>query len=86
MRFDPLPSPLPGARLWSAKTGGYIFVIMHEDGTQLVPEDRAEWTGYTATYTNPKIKGPVRIDGLWQSFAAAEQACRDTWRQLRKQN
>lgn len=88
MRFDQLPSPVPGMRAWGADVGEYHFVISHEDGEHLKPQDRAEWVGYTASYKSRagRNASAVRIDGLWQSFTAAEQACRDAWRQLQNKN
>jgi hypothetical protein len=82
MRFEPMPSPLPGMRLWGAKTGGYQFVISHEDGATLKPADREEWVGYTASFKDPSATKPVRL-GRWQSLASAEDACRRAWRQIR---
>lgn len=92
MSFEALPNPLPGMRAWAASAAGYSFVITHEDGTNLrTSADRAAWVGYTAS-VKPlggfvgTIQPPTRIDGLWQSFAAAEKACRDTLRQLRRKS
>lgn len=88
MRFEPIPSPLPGMRMWGATVGQFHFVITHEDGATLKPEDRAAWVGYTASYKSYENRHApaVRIDGLWQSLTAAEQACRDAWRQLKRKN
>ena len=87
MHFDELPSPVPGMRLWGAKVGKHHFVITHEDGQNCRPGNHAEWVGYTASLS---IEGhsaeATRIEGLWQSFTAAEKACQDAWRQLRVQN
>ena len=88
MQFGKLPSPFPGMRLWGAVVGRFHFVISLEDGTKLRPEDREEWIGYTASYKSYEGRNalPVRIDGRWQTFTEAEQACRDAWRQLRLTN
>lgn len=74
--------------IWGADMGGYHFVISYEDGSQLRPEDRAEWTGYTASFKSLKGRHgqAVRIDGLWKSRAEAERACQAVWRQLRQQH
>ncbi len=88
MRFEQIPSPLPGMRLWGASMGRYNFVISHEDGKNLRPEDRAEWTGYTASYKpyEGRDHKAVRLDGRWQRFVDAEQACWAAWKQLRQQH
>lgn len=41
MRFDEIASPIPGMRCWIAGVGRFHFVIAHEDGSTLKPEDRA---------------------------------------------
>lgn len=86
LRFTQLPLRLRGMRAWGADAGLFHFVISHEDGTQLRPEDRAEWVGYTASYKSflGRNVEPVRIDGLWKSFAEAERACEDALKQLRR--
>lgn len=86
MHFKPLPSPKPGVRCWGADAGRFRFVISQEDSTKLRPRDKPDSAGYTATYKsneNPRASA-VMINGRWQSFTAAEQACRDTWQQLRQ--
>lgn len=85
MKFRELPSAVPGMRCWGADVGRYHFVITFEDGHNLRPGDRAEWVGYSASFKSyeGRNKDAVRIDGMWQSFVAAEEACRQTWRHLR---
>lgn len=83
MRFRELRPALSGMRVWGERVNGYTFAITYEDGRKLRTEaDRKKWVGYTASYKNGS-SGMIRIDGLWQSFAAAEEACRVTLRQLR---
>lgn len=74
--------------IWAADVGRYHFVISHENGTNLKPEDRAEWVGYTASFKSyeGREQPPVRIDGRWDVFTAAEAACVARWRQLRNLN
>jgi hypothetical protein len=76
---------VPGMRAWGAVASRHQFVISHEDGTQLRPEDRSEWTGYTASYksVDHTRQAAVRLDGRWETFAEAERACREALRQLR---
>lgn len=85
MRFDEMPPIVSGMRSWGANVGGLTFVISHEDGAHLRPEDREAWTGYTASYRDRTARRPttIRIDGRWERFVDAEKACRDTWRSLR---
>lgn len=86
MNWKELPSPFPGMRVWGVDCGNFHFVISHEDGTQLKPQDKLEWTGYTASYKSYKGRNAqaIRIDGLWQTKAEAEQACLKAWKQLRQ--
>jgi len=90
MRFAEIFSSAlpPGMRSWVCDMGNYHFVITHEDGTSLRPEDRAEWVGYTASWKSysGRNAASVRIDGRWQTFTACEAACHEAWRQLRTQN
>lgn len=84
-----MPSPLPGMRAWAASDGGYNFVITHEDGSSLrANADRKAWVGYTASYKcfRGRKLPAVRIDGLWQSFEAAEQACKSSLRQMKQKS
>jgi hypothetical protein len=73
-------------RAWGADAGRWHFVISHEDGEQLCPEDRAEWVGYTASYKSYEGRhgAAIRIDGRWEKFTEAEQACADTLKRLRR--
>ena len=32
MRFEPLPAVFPGQQMWGAKSGGYSFIILSDDG------------------------------------------------------
>jgi hypothetical protein len=86
LRFEALPSVLPGMRAWGADADLFHFVISFEDGTQLRPGDRAEWVGYSASYKSHlgRNAAAVRIDGLWRTFAEAERACSDALAQLRR--
>ena len=88
MHFVELPSPLSGMRIWGAVVGPFQFIIALEDGSELLPEGRDEWTGYTASYKSHEGRNvqTIRIDGRWHKFIDAEQACRATWRQLRLAN
>ena len=86
MHFEETLSVLPGMRCWAANCGRYHFVITHEDGASLRGSAKFAWTGYTASYKSlgNSYSPAVRIDGLWQSFKAAEKARADCWRQLRQ--
>jgi len=87
MTFEEFSPPLPGMRAWAANCGRYHFVITLEQGRPTwSAAERAEWVGFTASYKSWKSRDQpaVRIDGLWQSFEAAQQACADAWQQLRQ--
>ena len=88
MIFEPLPSVVPGMRYWGAVMGRFHFVITHEDGSNLKPEDRSEWVGFTASYKSyeNRMAPAVRIDGRWQSLTAAMQACVDAYCQLKRKS
>lgn len=74
-------------RVWQAVHGGYSWAIVFEPGlSSWTDEERKEFVGYTASYRRVghlSSRETIRIDGVWQSFAAAEAACRRTWRQIR---
>lgn len=86
MRFEPLPQFVPGMSAWGWKSGAFQFVITHEDGQTLRPEDRSEWVGYTASYKDTSKAKPFtnRIGGVFASFTEAENACVSEWRRLRQ--
>lgn len=86
MRFEQLPDPMPGMRAWGADVGRFHFVITYEDGSNLRPEYRVEWVGYTASYKSYEGRNhqAVRLDGRWPKFTEAEDACKAAWRQLRR--
>lgn len=84
MNWKELPNILPGMRTWIAISHNYHFVISHENGKNL-KENKKEWIGYTASFKSyeGRNKPAIIIDGLWQSFTAAEQACNNTLKQLK---
>ena len=75
-------------RCWVNRVNHYSFVITleMEDGPKF-----DKWVGYTASWKNTKFdltphgKQPAnRIDGgPWKTFKEAEDACTNTYRQLR---
>lgn len=86
LRFKAMPDPLPGMRSWCADAGDHHFVITHEDGSTLQSDaDRKEWVGYTATFksSHGRNQQATRVAGIWQSFAEAEAACKQTLRLLK---
>lgn len=87
MRFDELPTWWPHTRTWGARMGKLQFLIVYDDGGgNLSEEDRWIGNSYFATYQDHTAPSPrtVHIEGLWKSFAEAERACEDVWRQLRR--
>lgn len=90
MKFREVPSPVPDMRVWSCASGGFSFVISHEQRVDV----GAEWTGYTASWKSLSASMRAfgsqpanRIDGgPWKTFGEAERACSETLKQLvRKQ-
>lgn len=79
MRFSEISLSLipPGMRSWVADEGDYHFVIAHEDGATLTPQDRAEWVGFTASWKSYEGRDgePIRVDGRWGTLAEAAAAC-----------
>lgn len=81
-----IPS-MGSVRIWQAVHGGYSWSIMFEPGVSTWSEEqRAKHVGYTASYRLTKhnrSSQTIRIDGRWDSFTKAEDACKTTWRQIR---
>ena len=78
-------------RCWGATHGGYSWVISYDPGMpNWSDEDRRKWQGYTASYRRldqHSSKETIKIDGgPFQTFSAAEDACKKIWRGLRNPN
>lgn len=80
---------LQEVRIWQAVHGGYSWSIMYEPGVPGWPdEEKKKWIGYSCSYR--KIAGPqnsshtIRIDGVFDTFAKAEDACKRQWQQIRR--
>lgn len=90
----PLNIALPhmaSVRIWQAIHGGYSWAIMYEPGApNWSDEERKKFVGYSASYRRADqnvSSATIRIaGGPWPTFAAAEQACKSTWRSLRQIN
>ena len=88
MPFNVAIPSIGNIRLWQAVHGGYSWAITYEPGLpQWNDEEKTKHIGYTASYRradHSKSSQTIRIDGgPWDSFAKAEQACQQTWRQIR---
>jgi hypothetical protein len=77
-------------RSWGATHGGYTWVISYEPGFAFwTDEQKAKFIGYSASYRLIGQSGSASIKvegGPFTSLAAAESACRATWRQIRNPN
>lgn len=88
MRFVEVPVLVPRMRAWQARVGGFSFVITYEPNKD---EGFEDFTGYTASWKNMAADMTAfgsqpanKIDGAWEKFADAEDACRATLKQLRR--
>jgi hypothetical protein len=84
---DALPD-MKQVRIWRAYYGGYSWVISYDPGHKTWDADeRQKWAGYNASYRkegHTNSSETITIEGgPWHSFAAAEGACLQRWRQLR---
>lgn len=78
-------------RVWQAIHGGYSWVISYEPGCpQWTDDQRTEYVGYTASYRrldHHESSKTIKVDGgPWGTFAKAEMACKQVWRQIRRAN
>lgn len=89
MIFKEYPSPVIDLKFWLAYSHNYSFIISYEPRSGKGYEN---YTGYTASWKNqnfdvtPHGKQPAnRIDGgPWTTFKEAEEACKETLKQLLK--
>lgn len=76
MIFQEMEFPLPDFRTWGARAGDFQFVISLE---KKKTEYRASWK-----HKDHLDKLANHMDHPFSTFTAAEAACADTWRQLRR--
>lgn len=73
-RFDLLPE----FRNWGALAGDFQFVITLDES---INEYRCSWK-----HRSHIDQMAIHLDEVFQTFAAAEEACKKTWKQLRMKN
>jgi hypothetical protein len=78
MTFNEMISPMPDFRTWGAISGDFQFVISLEIPKK---EYRASWK-----HKDHLDKLAVHMECPYSTFTAAEAACADTWKQLRRRS